>query len=267
MTVIYVTGAMRSGTTITGQMLAESDSTILVGEVRPVLLEPERHSHCDCGRPRDRCPFWTKVDAALPKEFDHAVASRALRLVAFPRLLAHIFLRVRLPDYVRQAVEFLRAVAAAAGDRIVVDTTKGPSGILLWRLAGQDVHLVHCWRSPRKVAIAQARPSSESGLVQVPKPRSYAEWAAYNGITVLLRPAARSYQPIRYGRLLREPRSYAEQVWRRSRRGRAGRRRRGALRLGRIARPGRESAPDEDRLGHHRSGDATVTDSASICDR
>lgn len=216
MSVIYVTGAMRSGTTITGQMLAESPSTILVGEVRPVLLEPERHAHCDCGQPRASCPFWTRVDAARPREFDHAVASRALRLVAFPRLLAHILFRVRLPDYLQQAVAFLRAIAAATGDRIAIDTTKGPSGILLWRLAGQDVHLVQCWRSPRKVATAQARPPSESGLVQVAKPRSYAEWTAYNGITVLLRPAARSYTPIRHKRLLRSPRTYAERIWQRA---------------------------------------------------
>jgi hypothetical protein len=216
MSVIYVTGAMRSGTTITGQMLAESPSTVLVGEVRPVLLEPQRHAHCDCGQPRETCPFWSTVDAALPADFDHAIESRALRLVAFPRLLSHILFRVRLPDYLQHAVAFLRAVSAAAGDRVIVDTTKGPSGILLWRLAGLELHLVQCWRSPRKVARAQARPPSESGLVQVPKPRSYAEWSAYNGITVLLRPAASSYTPVRYERLLRAPRSYAERVWGRS---------------------------------------------------
>jgi hypothetical protein len=216
MGVIYVTGAMRSGTTITGQMLAESTSTVLVGEVRPILLEPERHDHCDCGHSRADCPFWSLVYAHLPRDFDHVRASRALRIVAFPRLLAHLLFRVPLPDYVKLAVAFLRAVAQGAGDRIVIDTTKGPSGILLWRLAGQDVHLVQCWRGPHKVAVAQARPTSESGLVQVPIPRSYAEWSAYNGITVLLRPAARSYTSIAYRRLLRAPRTYAEQVWRKA---------------------------------------------------
>lgn len=216
MGVIYVTGAMRSGTTITGQMLAESTSTVLVGEVRPVLMEPERHAHCDCGRPREQCPFWTVVDAAVPDGFDDYAASRAMSLSALPRLLAYLVFRVRLPRPIEQAIAFLRAVARAAGGRTVIDTTKAPTGILLWRLAGQDVHLVQCWRSPRRVAIAQARPTSESGLIQEPKSRSYAVWSAYNLVSALLRPAARSYSPIRYDRLLRAPRTYAERIWRRS---------------------------------------------------
>lgn len=216
MSVIYVLGAMRSGTTITGQMLAESPSTVLVGEVRPALAEPERHEHCDCGQPRSSCPFWGKVDTAMPVGFDDVAASRAMSLSALPRLLVHVLFRVPLPTYIAQAVEFLRAMSDAAGGRTIVDTTKAPTGILLWHLAAQDVHLAQCWRSARRVAILQARPTSESGLVQEPLWRSYAVWAAYNLTPVGLRPFARSYTAIRYERLLDAPRAYAERVWRRA---------------------------------------------------
>lgn len=215
MGVLLVTGAMRSGTTITGQMLAESRDTILVGELRPVVLEPDRHAACDCGHPRGSCPFWGIVYADLPADFDDLAAARAFKLSALPRLLAHLLLRVPLPRDAEQAVAFLRAVAGAAGARTVIDTTKGPPSILLWRIARQKVHIVHCWRSARQVAIAQAKPSAESGLVQEPMIRSYAIWIAYNGLSVLLRPWARGYTLVPYARLLEAPRAYAERIWRR----------------------------------------------------
>lgn len=210
-----MTGAMRSGTTITGQMLAESTGTLLIGELRPVLLDPERHGHCDCGQTREHCPFWTQVDAALSASFDAAAAANALKMSALPRLLLHVVFRAPLPEALQQAVAFVRAVSDAAGGRTVIDTTKLPPGILLWRIAGQDVHQVNCWRSPRRVASVQARPSAESGLAQEPKWRSYALWVAYNVVPLALRPWVRSYTSIRYERLRRAPRAYAERVWRR----------------------------------------------------
>lgn len=213
--VAYVAGAMRSGTTITGQMLAESRSTILVGELRPVLDEPDRHAHCDCGQPRTTCPYWRAVDAALPAGFDAAAAGRAFGLVFLARILLARLLRRSLPREVAHARDFQRAVVAAAGDRHVIDTSKTPTGILLWQVAGVPVDVVQCWRSPRRVAAAQARPSAETGVPREPKPKSYAVWLAYNGLVAVLRPLARTYSAVRYEQLRRVPRAIAEVVWRR----------------------------------------------------
>ena len=210
---IYVAGTMRSGTTIAGQLLASSPSTVLVGEVKPVLLEPERHEECDCGRPRAECPFWTQVYAgADPAALVREIGS-AWSLSTFPRVLLALARRKPLPSDVGRVVTFLQAIRAAAGPSTVIDTSKTPVGILLWRLAGERVDVAHCVRGVLEVARAQARPAAQSGVPQEPVLKSIAVWAVYNALIVALRPLAASYRLITFGRLRRSPRRTADAVW------------------------------------------------------
>lgn len=217
MSVAYVAGTMRSGTTVIGQVLAASSSTILVGEIRPVLTDPERHAHCDCGHPRGQCPFWQRVFERAGRVPAPTEAAHGYRIAQLPRLAAHRLLHRPLPADVQAVVAFLRAVAEVADEHIVVDLSKTPMGIVLWRLAGVDVHVVHCLRSARAVASAQARASSETKLPKEPRAKSYSVWAAYNLLTFLLRPLAASYTLARYRVLRNTPRALAARVW-----GRAG---------------------------------------------
>jgi hypothetical protein len=205
---------MRSGTTITGQLLAASPSTVLVGELRPVLLEPERHAECDCGQPSSTCPFWTQVYGSEDPLAVAAATRRAFSLTTGLRIAVAKLLGRDLPANVRRTVEFLRAVRRAAGEQIVVDTSKTPMGVLLWRLAGERVHVVHCVRGMWQVAQAQARPTSQTGLIREPIPKSIVVWTVFNVLTYLSRPLASSYRLITFGRLRREPRRTAEPVWR-----------------------------------------------------
>jgi hypothetical protein len=207
---------MRSGTTITGQLLAASPSTVLVGELRPVLIDPARHEECDCGHHRSECPFWSQVYGADDPADLAAAVGRSFSLTATPRIAAAKVLRRALPDDVRRTVEFLRSVRRAAGDRIIIDTSKTPTGVILWRLAGERVHVAHCVRGVRQVAKAQAAPTSESGLVREPVAKSVAVWTAYNALAYLTRVFASSHRLITFGRLRREPRRMAEPVWRRA---------------------------------------------------
>lgn len=208
---------MRSGTTIVGQVLAASPDVVLIGEVRPILLDPADHQHCDCGRTRESCPFWSEVRERLGGPFPSPAEARAAyRVVGLPLLLLAVLSRRSAPEFARPVVTFLRAVADTAGTRTVVDTSKSPSGILLWRLAGARVDVVHALRDPRAVAEAQARPTAVTGLAQEPKAKTYAVWAVYNGLTAVLRPLARAFTVAGYQRLRDDPRTLAGQLWRRS---------------------------------------------------
>ena len=212
--VVYVAGAQRSGTTMAGQMLAASPDLLLAGEVRPSAAEPARHGDCDCGLTRDTCPFWSEAYAGLRTDEVSAATRTAYSLTAVPRILLALALRRRLPRDVGLTVDFLRHLKSAAGTHGLVDTSKTPVGMLLWRLAGERVHVVHCLRSPAKVAERQAQPSTVSGLRQVSHLRTYAVWSLYNGLCLLWgRAAAASYTSVWFGTLCRRPRSVADRVW------------------------------------------------------
>lgn len=149
MTVVYVAGTMRSGTTVLGQALAAEPDLLLLGEVRPVLLDLREPGggRCDCGAPEAECPFWSRF-ASHPSIRTATLTAWGTR--ALPRLLRAVLTgRPAGPD-VEVVVARLRELVAAAGERTVVDTSKSASGILLWRLAGQRVQIAHCLRSPAR---------------------------------------------------------------------------------------------------------------------
>ncbi len=196
--VVYVAGAMRSGTTILGQLIASSDDTILVGEVRPLLAEPERHEECDCGRQRSACPFWTQVYEGIDVAELAKATGRAYSLRTIPRAAAALMFRRPLPPDVLRTVAFLRAIRRAAGERVVIDTSKTPMGILFWALAGEPVHIAQCVRSVVAVARAQHRPRAEIGHAPESIAKSVGMWACYNALTLLARPFTRSHRLISF---------------------------------------------------------------------
>lgn len=217
MTVIFVAGAMRSGTTITGQVLSASPDSLLVGEVRPILRETHLHQTCDCGRTRADCPFWQKVEAALPDDFDEQAASRGFGLKHLPRILLHGVSTYPLPDDVQHARHFLAALAEAAGDKALIDTSKVASSVWLWRSVGRPVDLVLSVRSPRAVAAAQALPFEQTQLPSEPVLKSWLVWAIYNLAGLLARTSARTFAISRYSTMRNTPRAEAIRLWQRAR--------------------------------------------------
>lgn len=215
MTVLYVAGAMRSGTTMAGQVLAASPDAVLVGEIRPALRLPDDHTDCDCGRTRTTCELWSLLaerdTAAVTLASDRAYSLRRL-----PSLLASVLLHRPPPDDVREVVEVLAAVAERVAPRTVIDTSKTPVGPLLWRLAGQQVDLVQCVRRPSEVAAAQARPSSETGLPREAPVKTWAVWVVYHLLTLAMRPFVRTRVTVRYRALRNDPRRVARAVWSRT---------------------------------------------------
>lgn len=211
--VVYVSGAMRSGTTLVGQVLASSPDTVLVGEMRSGVIDPHLHEHCDCGQARPRCPFWSGPDAVVPPA---DVARAASAMTALPALLASVVAGRPLTAPIRAMVDYLAACLAQEPDRVLVDTSKTPTLVPLWRLAGAQVHLVLAVRHPWHVAQAQARPTAVTGVPQRPVPLSLAVWAAYQLGTLVVLPVTASRTVARFRRFLADPVALARRVWTRA---------------------------------------------------
>lgn len=164
MTVVYVAGLGRSGSTLLARLLGQLPGWVAVGELHNVWRTgaPQERADelCGCGRSFAECAFWRSVLAAglggrSPREASELTA-RVARLRYLPWLAGPWrpagFAR-RLESWAAMASDLYRAAAREGGGRIVVDSSKdlGP----LWgltRAADLRVTVLHLVRDPRGVA-------------------------------------------------------------------------------------------------------------------
>lgn len=156
MTVLYVLGRGRGGSTIFGQVLGALDGVFAAGEVR-VLWDPvlTNDSPCACGEPVTRCPVWSKVLTRLDDVDPDQVARWQREVVSETRLLR--LLRPgqwpALASYREVMERVYAAITEVTGCRTIVDTSKRPSYALVVRdLPGADPYFVHLVRDPRASA-------------------------------------------------------------------------------------------------------------------
>lgn len=214
--VIYVSAPMRSGTTLLGQAIASSPDAVFVGEVRATLADIHRYSSCDCGATARECRVWGPVyerAARLPTgatkgSYSLRAAPRLLMAFARPSLLSRTDMEI---------VDILRSlhqsVSRGTKRRLIVDSSKSPTTVLLWRHAGVPVHLVQCVRSPREVSAAQAAPEAVTGVLSVPRRLSLAAWVAYNLSALFVAPLCASFNLVRFRRMLANPAVPLRRVW------------------------------------------------------
>lgn len=212
----YVTGAMRSGTTVTGQMLAARFGATYLGEVRSALWSSTDQDKCDCGAVREECPVWGPIFRQWSSE-DSQRIRKAFKITSIPRILTWIMLR-RLGVSVwfesrdiEKAIDTLRRLRNLVDDNFV-DSGKAPTGILLWRLAGERLDVVQCMRAPFTVARLQADP----GSVPSDRTQSYAvslvTWLVYNGVPPMLILFSQSLRFARFRTLVRTPSVVLERI-------------------------------------------------------
>jgi hypothetical protein len=222
--VLFVSGAPRSGSTILGMILGQLDGCCDVGELWALWRPAYRNGDlCGCGLPVNECGFWSLVirDALGPDFAERGPAlgrlhRRMLGTLRAPFVWAHIRGWRRRPEYAEYAqglADHYRAIAAASGARIVVDSSKMASDALIaTTIAGVRVSVVHIVRDPRGVAWSwkkhrrqpgpQGRQLDRHGIGAVA-----ARWLAYNAFAELLL-APRSgtrFRRVRYEDLLADP--------------------------------------------------------------
>ena len=152
-TVIYIMGRGRGGSTVLGNVLGELDGFFSAGEVRtlwdPIVVWGGR---CRCGEPPETCPVWGPVIDGVNA---HEAAALQREVVRERNLLRIIRRRnfQALEGFAQVMTEVYRKLAETTGARVIVDSSKRPSyGAFLRAVPAISVRYVHLVRDPRASA-------------------------------------------------------------------------------------------------------------------
>ncbi|MFI1831244.1 sulfotransferase [Streptomyces sp. NPDC020412] len=223
--VLYITGWMRSGSTLLGNLLNELPGVRHVGELhylwRNGVLGTGTNSTCGCGAAVRDCPLWSDVLAAFAATTPEAAAPEAIARHLTMRqraLLRTRHTRTRLAEALGTAapapgVEELtghtariyRLLAERGADRLIVDGSKYPAeaAALLGR-TDLDVRVLHIVRDPRATALSYRR--GKEYIDPMSPARSTGYWTAFNLASELIGEAAAGrYLRIRHEDLSRAP--------------------------------------------------------------
>lgn len=227
--VLFIAGAGRSGSTLLERMLGQVPGCCSVGELvhlweRGVFGD----QRCGCGRTFRDCPFWTEVGARgfggwdrlgdVPDLHRRVDRHRYLPLMLAPRLSrSYDAERRRFSDVI---VRLYRGIADVCGARVVIDSSKSSSYlVLLRRIRDLDLRLVHLVRDARGVAYSATkrvrRPEIAGRDAYMPTAhpaRSAVEWDAYNLLYGSVRMTRIPSIRLRYEDLLADPRSSLRRV-------------------------------------------------------
>lgn len=194
-TVVYLGGFGRSGSTLVERVLGSAQGWTNVGELVDLPRSVGPHDElCGCGVAFSRCPVWSEVgDLAFggwrSEVFERLTVLQrtAARQRHLPGLLgARQVASPALSDLRSAYAAIYRAVADVTGSRVVVDASKGPAlGMALAGSPDIDLRMLNVVRDPRAVAWSWSkhlgRPHATSGtdeMWRIPAGRSAAQWSA-----------------------------------------------------------------------------------------
>ena len=167
LSVVFIGGLGRSGSTLLDRLLGQQPGCVAVGEIgliwRSGLAEDRL---CGCGTPLRSCAVWESVARRGVRRVRRAPAATvrclarflgsppALRRAPPPDLVRSARRRVqRWPSTVTISRVCSALLQAVTGCRVVVDSSKTPAHLAaLLTLPGIDVHVVHLVRDSRAVA-------------------------------------------------------------------------------------------------------------------
>lgn len=220
--VLYLAGWGRSGTTIMDNLLGAYPGVFTAGELwylweRGLL----RSRHCGCGAPVPECALWRAILYAAfgddPPQPRQVVSwqRECARARHTPTLLRH--------GHPLAAVmgRLYQAIGEVTGARLIIDSSKVPSGAALLAHTGPGVeaHLLHVVRDPRAVAYSWQRPKAHRDRPVPVNMQAHSawdsttKWLLWNGLTEW---AAQAYpgrcRRLRYEDFAAEPRAVIEQV-------------------------------------------------------
>lgn len=218
LTVLYVTGWCRSGSTVLGNVLAEVPGVFHTGELRYLwqngVLGTGSNRRCGCGADLTDCPLWSKVlRAGCPDGRD--LAAHAADVVGWQsgcrtRHTRRVLRRPPANGWPDTLAATYRAIAAETGASLIVDSSKYASdAALLGHLDGIRAVSVHLVRDPRGVALSWLRPKDYTGRRGALNSTWY--WLGFNAAAEAVTRAGTGLR-IRYEDLTADPRGAVAQV-------------------------------------------------------
>lgn len=223
-TVLYVAGTGRSGSTLLGNMLGQVPGFFSGGEMNNLFKRGVTENwYCGCGVRFDSCPVWTEILVRVygPSGPDPEAMVRCLdrltRVRQIPSLLRSKTKPARLGPEAPQCLTKLdglyRALGESTGARVIVDSSKSPSyGFLLGMLPSVDLRVVHLIRDPRGTAFSWRRRvmrsdgAAEKPMQRMSLPKSSALWSIWNlTAEAMWRRSESPYLRLRYEDLVADP--------------------------------------------------------------
>lgn len=229
-TVLYVAGSGRSGTTVINTILGQLPGAFAAGELRYLWQRGVVEDHrCGCGEPFATCPVWSAVMAAVgPVDPDEAagIAARLLgrlRVMRVPAMLGRRLLRrPAVPPHAddERIAALYRSLADHTGATVLIDSSKlPPYGLLLQQRPELDVRVLHVVRDPRATAFSWRRTkatqdtASGSTMPRMEVWKSSMLWLLWNLLTDRLWPARREdVVRFRYEDFVADPRRHMTAV-------------------------------------------------------
>lgn len=233
--ILFVTGAMRSGSTLLTRLLGQVEGLFGAGELFHFFGRALRKDElCSCGLPARACPVWSRVIARLVDHSgglegfrDGAAVDRFLRRASYGRHLPAAAVSgaggpasAPLRRFRSLLGRLYRAVRDVTGARVLVDASKLPAyGWLLRNLRGVDLTLIHLVRDARGVVHSwsreRRRPGAREEVAHMNRfgPVSGALlWSVSQAGAELLRLGAADALRFRYEDLARDPEAVVRRV-------------------------------------------------------
>lgn len=168
-TVLFLGGLGRSGTTVLERLLDREPHVQALGEVVHLWQRSVRDNElCGCGAPFRDCPFWTPVGQLAFGGWDNVDVDRVLHLrdrvdrsKRVPKLVSGLSTRAwrrDLSEYVSYYERLYAAARDVSGCEVVLDSSKQAS--LPFCLSSSDridLRVLHCIRDSRAVAYSQGK--------------------------------------------------------------------------------------------------------------
>ncbi len=191
LTVLYITGWCRNGSTIIGNVLNEVPGCFHVGELGFLWKNAYgngSNTSCGCGEQLTRCKVWSQVLAAQvpagrsPEEHARRVVRQqaaAVRTRHTWRLLRQGANSEAAREHAATLARTYRAIAEVTGARIIVDSGKLPGeAALLPHVEGITPRYLYLVRDPR--AAAHSWTKTKQYVVPMSTFRSTAYWLGFN---------------------------------------------------------------------------------------
>jgi hypothetical protein len=168
-TVAYIAGSARCGSTLLDLLLGQLSGFVAVGSLGNLWERGLRDNNlCGCGLPFLKCPFWERVGREAFGGWDTVDPTEVLRLQSETTRYRHLpwlfalgarpsfFKKVQeYSEYMRRLYEGIRRVS---GCSVVVDSSKDPMDALILRgIPALDARVVHLIRDSRGVAYSWSK--------------------------------------------------------------------------------------------------------------